>query len=176
MLLLVNNGSCSQAAITNAIRDTLHGDYAAGNAKFLNHLSVQQWIALGVCRISYNGRCCEMIMQYYVCLLCNYQFSVINGSTLKKKSALFINGVLGMAGWAVYLYIDRISTMLTATFVSGLVLAVASHILARILKTPVTTMLIPAILTIVPEQECIRPSIICFCQTWMVHYQVSYIR
>ena len=40
--------------------------------------------------------------------------------------------------------------MLTATFVSGLVLAVASHILARILKTPVTTMLIPAILTIVP--------------------------
>ena len=28
--------------------------------------------------------------------------------------------------------------------------AVASHILARILKTPVTTMLIPAILTIVP--------------------------
>ena len=54
-----------------------------------------------------------------------------------------------MAGWAVYLYIDRISTMLTATFVSGLVLAVASHILKRILKTPVTTMLIPAILTIV---------------------------
>ena len=69
---------------------------------------------------------------------------------MKHLKVPFINGVLGMAGWAVYLYIDRISTMLTATFVSGLVLAVASHILARILKTPVTTMLIPAILTIVP--------------------------
>ena len=37
-----------------------------------------------------------------------------------------------------------------ATFVSGLVLAIISHILARIIKTPVTTTLIPAILTIVP--------------------------
>ena len=33
---------------------------------------------------------------------------------------------------------------------AGLVLAIISHILARLLKTPVTTTLIPAILTIVP--------------------------
>ena len=33
---------------------------------------------------------------------------------------------------------------------SGLVLAIISHILARLLKTPVTTTLIPSILTIVP--------------------------
>ena len=87
-----------------------------------------------------------MIMQCIFAFCAIISFSVIN----EPKKCLFINGVLGMAGWAVYLYIDRISTMLTATFVSGLVLAVASHILARILKTPVTTMLIPAILTIVP--------------------------
>ena len=37
-----------------------------------------------------------------------------------------------------------------ATFKSVLVLAIISHILARLLKTPVTTTLIPAILTIVP--------------------------
>ena len=55
-----------------------------------------------------------------------------------------------MLGWAVYLLIEAISAMLAATFVSALVLAVAAHILARILKTPVTTVLIPAILTIVP--------------------------
>ena len=88
-----------------------------------------------------------MIMQCIFAFCAIISFSVINEA---PKKCLFINGVLGMAGWAVYLYIDRISTMLTATFVSGLVLAVASHILARILKTPVTTMLIPAILTIVP--------------------------
>ena len=55
-----------------------------------------------------------------------------------------------MAGWAVYLYTERYTSMLMATFVSGLVLAVISHILARLIKTPVTTTLIPSILTIVP--------------------------
>ena len=66
------------------------------------------------------------------------------------KKCLFVNGVLGMVGWSIYLYIERCTAVLMATFVSGLVLAIISHILARIIKTPVTTTLIPAILTIVP--------------------------
>ena len=66
------------------------------------------------------------------------------------KRCLVVNGILGMAGWAVYLYTERYTSMLMATFVSGLVLAVISHILARLMKTPVTTTLIPSILTIVP--------------------------
>ena len=66
------------------------------------------------------------------------------------KRCLVVNGILGMAGWAVYLYTERYTSMLMATFVSGLVLAVISHILARLIKTPVTTTLIPSILTIVP--------------------------
>ena len=64
------------------------------------------------------------------------------------KRCLVVNGILGMAGWAVYLYTERYTSMLMATFVSGL--AVISHILARLIKTPVTTTLIPSILTIVP--------------------------
>ena len=36
------------AAITNAIRDTLHGDYAAGNAKILESFVRAAMIALGV--------------------------------------------------------------------------------------------------------------------------------
>lgn len=67
-----------------------------------------------------------------------------------SKRCLIVNGILGMAGWAVYLYTERYTSMLMATFVSGLVLAVISHILARLMKTPVTTTLIPSILTIVP--------------------------
>lgn len=66
------------------------------------------------------------------------------------RKCLFVNGVLGMAGWAIYLYTEKYTSILMATFVSGLVLAIISHILARVLKTPVTTTLIPAILTIVP--------------------------
>ena len=53
------------------------------------------------------------------------------------KRCLVVNGILGMAGWAVYLYTERYTSMLMATFVSGLVLAVISHILARLIKTPV---------------------------------------
>ena len=66
------------------------------------------------------------------------------------KRCLVVNGILGMAGWAIYLYTEKYTSMLMATFMSGLVLAIISHILARIMKTPVTTTLIPAILTIVP--------------------------
>ena len=66
------------------------------------------------------------------------------------KRCLVVNGILGMTGWAIYLYTEKYISMLMATFMSGLVLAIISHILARIMKTPVTTTLIPAILTIVP--------------------------
>ena len=58
------------------------------------------------------------------------------------KRCLVVNGI--------YLYTEKYTSMLMATFMSGLVLAIISHILARIMKTPVTTTLIPAILTIVP--------------------------
>lgn len=36
------------AAITNAIRDTLHGDYASGNANILQAFTEAALIALGV--------------------------------------------------------------------------------------------------------------------------------
>ena len=36
------------AAITNAIRDTLHGDYASGNANILEAFAEAAMIALGV--------------------------------------------------------------------------------------------------------------------------------
>ena len=65
------------------------------------------------------------------------------------RKCLLVNGILGLAGWAIYLYTEQFTSVLMATFMSGLVLAIISHILARLLKTPVTT-LIPAILTIVP--------------------------
>ena len=65
------------------------------------------------------------------------------------RKCLLVNGILGLAGWAIYLYTEQFTSVLMATFMSGLVLAIISHILARLLKTPATT-LIPAILTIVP--------------------------
>ena len=87
------------------------------------------------------------------------------------KRCLVVNGILGMAGWAVYLYTERYTSMLMATFVSGLVLAVISHILARLIKTPVTTTLIPSILTIVPGAGMYK-TVTCLQQIHRRHYQV----
>lgn len=93
------------------------------------------------------------------------------------KRCLVINGLLGMAGWAAYLFAARyIGSQLAATFISGLILAIASHILARALKSPVTTFLIPAILTIVPAQVCTRQFTIFFCLTLITHCIVLYIQ
>lgn len=86
-------------------------------------------------------------------LQCIFAFGAIIGFSVlieAPERCLVVNGVLGMAGWAVYLYTERYTSVLMATFMSGLILAIISHILARIIKTPVTTTLIPAILTIVP--------------------------
>lgn len=88
------------------------------------------------------------------------------------KRCLVVNGILGMAGWAVYLYTERYTSMLMATFVSGLVLAVISHILARLIKTPVTTTLIPSILTIVPGAGMYKTVYYLLQQIHRRHYQV----
>lgn len=66
------------------------------------------------------------------------------------RKCLFVNGVLAALGWAVYLAVLPYSSVVSATFVSAFVVAVCSHILARLLKVPVIALLIPAILTIVP--------------------------
>ena len=76
------------------------------------------------------------------------------------RKCLLVNGILGLAGWAIYwvgltvlvpfirdIFHRQVGHSILA---AGLVLAIISHILARLLKTPVTTTLIPAILTIVP--------------------------
>ena len=88
-----------------------------------------------------------MILQCFFAFFAILTFSVVNEA---PKKCLFVNGLLGMAGWAVYLYSMEYTTIMFSTFLSGLTMAIASHILARVLKSPVTTILIPAILTIVP--------------------------
>lgn len=88
-----------------------------------------------------------MLLQSIFAFCAIISFSVLIEA---PKRCLIVNGILGMTGWAIYLYTEQYTSMLMATFVSGLVLAIISHILARIIKTPVTTTLIPSILTIVP--------------------------
>ena len=86
-----------------------------------------------------------MILQSLFAFFAILAFSIVNEA---PRKCLLVNGILGMAGWAIYLYVLEYTTVMFAT--SGLTLAIASHIFARVLKSPVTTILIPSILTIVP--------------------------
>lgn len=84
---------------------------------------------------------------------CIFAFCAIMAFSLiieTPKKCLMANGTLGAAGWAVYLLVLPYSSIIKATFLSALVVAVLSHVLARVIKVPVITLLIPAILTIVP--------------------------
>ena len=40
------------------------------------------------------------------------------------RKCLLVNGILGLAGWAIYLYTEQFTSVLMATFMSGLVLAI----------------------------------------------------
>ena len=60
-------------------------------------------------------------------------------------------GLTGMIGWGVYLLVDIIGHRVEIdALISALCIATMSHILARVLKAPVSNFLIPGILPIVP--------------------------
>lgn len=65
------------------------------------------------------------------------------------KKHLIWCGILGAAGWLIYLLCRDIG-IIWATFISTLAITLISHIFARALKGPVTVFLIPGILPLVP--------------------------
>lgn len=74
--------------------------------------------------------------------------AVLNGV---PKKYLVYSGTVGAAGWAVYLlmrYLESNEAM--SMFVATLIVAVVSHVYARLLKAPVTLFLVCGILPLVP--------------------------
>ena len=66
------------------------------------------------------------------------------------KKYLVYCGLIGAAGWLVYLLNADSKGIVMANFLAALVIALISHVFARIFKAPVTVFLIPGILVIVP--------------------------
>ena len=67
------------------------------------------------------------------------------------KKDLGWSGVPGGVCWLVYLLIrEETGSLIFAAFLSGLSVALLGHILARILRAPVSVFLIPGILPLVP--------------------------
>ena len=67
------------------------------------------------------------------------------------KCYLVYDGIAAAAGWLVYILAMKYGIAETITmFISTVVIALMSHIFARMFKAPVTVFLVPGILPIVP--------------------------
>ena len=88
------------------------------------------------------------LLQVVGAFLAVVTIAVLNGV---PKKYLIYSGTVGAAGWAVYLlmrYLDLSEAM--AMFVATLIVAIVSHVYARLLKAPVTLFLVCGILPLVP--------------------------
>ena len=67
------------------------------------------------------------------------------------KNLLKYATLVGVLSWIIYSYLLYIKVdIVLQAFITGLVVAAMSHILARTLKAPVTMFLVPGILPLVP--------------------------
>lgn len=94
-----------------------------------------------------------MLIQIIGAFLAIVAFSIIIET---PKRFLPFCGLTGAAGWAVYLACNDFLGPIWADFISALAISLASHLFARILKTPVTIFLISGILTLVPGAAMYR--------------------
>lgn len=122
---------------TTAARDTINGDYAAGSARMLECIVVA--LARGCGRGLWNGllpdimgRNAMMILQILSAFSAVLVFTMI--LEIPKKYMLYASAS-GAVGWWAYLMVQNSghSSMLAA-FLSTLVVAFLSHILARVKK------------------------------------------
>lgn len=91
------------------------------------------------------------IMASYTAIL---SFSVVQRVPVKY---LFFSALSGSVAWISYLMINNAGhSVMAAAFLSTLILAVFSHVLARIIKAPVTVFLIPGLLPVVPGGSIYR--------------------
>lgn len=66
------------------------------------------------------------------------------------KKYLILGGILGAFEWFVYLMVLKEHGVLFASFMATVIIAFLSHVVARIVKAPVTVFLIPGLLPLVP--------------------------
>lgn len=95
-----------------------------------------------------------MVVQTVGAFLAVVSFSLI--LELPKKFVI-LAGVIGAVGWLAYLLADAATGSVTAAaFLSTLLVALSSHISARIWKAPVTVFLVAGILPSVPGASIYR--------------------
>ncbi|MGN1095723.1 MAG: threonine/serine exporter ThrE family protein [Eubacteriales bacterium] len=159
-------------AITNAIRDTLQGDYVSGVARIAEAFMIAASVALGVAL----GLKISVWLDFSV----NFRFSLDGMNSLgwhgfaaiiaaflaiggfcviflcPKKLFLVICSVSSVC-WFVYLiFVNYITDEIWATFFAAVAVDLISQILARKLKAPVTLFFIGGVLPLVPGYAIYR--------------------
>ena len=95
-----------------------------------------------------------MVVQTIGAFLAVISFSLI--LELPKRHVILAGGI-GAASWLVYLLVQASSgSVIAAAFLSSLLVALSSHIFARIFKAPVTVFLVAGILPSVPGASIYR--------------------
>ncbi len=95
-----------------------------------------------------------MVVQTVGAFLAVISFSLV--LELPKKHVALAGGI-GAAGWLVYLLVEAAAgSVIAAAFLSSLLVALASHISARVWKVPVTVFLVAGILPSVPGASIYR--------------------
>lgn len=95
-----------------------------------------------------------MVVQTVGAFLAVVSFSLI--LELPKKFVVLAGGI-GAVGWLAYLLVDAATGSVTAAaFLSTILVALSSHISARIWKAPVTVFLVAGILPSVPGASIYR--------------------
>ena len=96
----------------------------------------------------------ELAVQSAAAFLAIFGFSII--LDVPKKFLLYA-GAAGGVCWFVYLLaLQAGRSLIMAAFLSSLVVSILSHILARVLKAPVTVFLVAGILPTVPGASVYR--------------------
>ena len=89
-----------------------------------------------------------MIIEVLAAFISSFAFGIV--FNIKGKN-LFFAALCGALGWFVYKFSLKLEyTDTTSLFLASLALSIYSEIFARILKTPVTTFVIAALIPLVP--------------------------
>lgn len=89
-----------------------------------------------------------MLEQILFAFLATFTFSII--FEIRGKNLIFASFV-GATSWAIFIYAQQLgATLILSYFISSLVLTFLSELFARLLKTPVTSILISGLIPLVP--------------------------
>lgn len=159
-------------AITNAIRDTMQGDYISGLARAAEAFMIAAAVALGVALGFKINEWCGFFsdveftlegmnsMGWHAFAAVIATFVAISGFCIVfscPKKIFFVIATIASVCWIIYLFCIRFGTdEIWATFFGAVVVDIISQTLARKMKVPVTVFFIGGVLPLVPGYAIYR--------------------